>query len=284
MCTIDSCDSINGTCVHEEIQCSPLSQNCPGERWCFPGDGICYPTPVMCEEEGSYPGPLACVPPTCDDGDPFTYDYCNNATGECANLPELCDDGLACTLDFYVAGVGCQSVSLACPLEPTSCMDISCTEPTGELTGVPRECLENLDNNSCSDEVCVSGSGCVSQFPGPYVDTTPCALEYTCAARTDECMEYRCLDPATGADEFVPRPSGTPCRTDDPCSRFACNGNGYCTQRADVSTMCTSQLFQSTRAIVVLVMLIFAAVVLLALGITIGVANGRERKKKKLQR
>lgn len=105
------------------------------------------------------PCPAPCViDADCDDGDPCTEDFCEDATQVCRNSAKRCEDGDACTVD------SCNPTSGACVAAPVVCAPgLACSEGTcvaplladGELCEEASEC----GSGNCVDDFCC-GSGC----------------------------------------------------------------------------------------------------------------------------
>lgn len=77
-CTQDSCDPATG-CIHDSEACN--GNPCDDGQYCTYND--------ICQD-----GECIGVPRDCDDGDPYTYDYCDETTDQCVHEPDADGDGI----------------------------------------------------------------------------------------------------------------------------------------------------------------------------------------------
>lgn len=217
-CTVDSCDMMTFTCLHDTLDCE--DHNVCTLDWCDPADddgSPCQHDIVECD----------------DDGDPCTKDYCHFAFG-CVHPPIKCDDGVLCTKDTCVDGTcqydeiaGCEQCHVSY-LDPDTCQCAKkpkcddgkwwtwdeCDPVTGECS-FPLRCeyppTKTCDEeNDCAQE-CVDVSTGECYFIGGCDDDDLCTV--------DSC------DPATGECRYDP----IVCESDNPCIESLCNPyDGQC--------------------------------------------------------
>lgn len=183
-CTIDSCDSVTGNCIHTPIDsmcndggnctvdyCSLNLGKCvnyPNASLCDDGNactedfcnfyGNCIHAPKHCDD-GIYCTVDTCAPSTgcihtpqnalCDDGTTCTVDICNVTLGSCLNFPDdaLCTGGSECTLNI------CNPIMQMCEYIPQNyyCEDeIFCTLDTCDIT---LGCIHTPNNSLCNDYI-----------------------------------------------------------------------------------------------------------------------------------
>ncbi len=244
-CTVDFCDPVRGV-VHQ-----------PGQvRTCDDDGNVCNGT--------AFCGPLGeCVhdtPPTIDDGDPCTNDFCDpvqgvyhdfrppgvecddgnicngistcDAVGACiAGASPTIDDGDPCTIDSCFPSTGIVHVAAppgtACTWGDRCYAVGSCNE---EGTCV-QEALPLDDGDPCTADTCDPAEG-IAHVPWPIPDDlNPCTV--------DAC------DPTLGV-VYTPLPEGAPCSDGDPCNGAETCHEGYCasqtTPDSDDGNPCTVDL------------------------------------------
>jgi formylglycine-generating enzyme required for sulfatase activity len=227
VCTDDTCKA-DGTCKH-----TPLAGlECSDGNVCTEGD--------KCSAEGVCVGDQNV---DCDDDEPCTNDYCDEAAG-CVNEPLQSDDqqpqdcdGSFCTLgDQCVEGEcqagdvkscdddnectnnDCDSNSGSClnsPLSDVACDDGNfCTDGDECVAGecVPGEMLECEDNNPCTTDSCNPKSGCMF---APVTEPTPCDDTNACT-KDDQCAGPKCQGTAKV------------CEDDNPCTDNQCSPEEGC--------------------------------------------------------
>ena len=141
----------------------------------------------------------------CDDGNVCTDDTCNLGTGECQNVNNQapCDDGIECTtLD--------------------ECNEGAC------VGNVPNHGACN-DSNVCTNDICVSGQGCLNNpNVAPCDDGLACTVNDVCGAGicagVSDCAEGEICNPLDG--QCIPEPDcvvDSDCNDGNPCTRDTCN-------------------------------------------------------------
>jgi len=181
ICTIDSCDLVEGGCLHEQVACD---------------DGIDCTQESCTELFGCLPVPND---EPCFDGDPCTLDVCLPILG-CTN--ESAPDGTPCG-DGEVCDNG------LCLCEP-DCSDKDCGND-----GCGGTCGQCEDDDECTSESCLNeeclyiskddgspcdeSAFCLSEGCGQYScpDGTPCPMGF-------ECTDGLCNLTAAVDDEFMP--------------------------------------------------------------------------------
>ena len=149
-------------------------------------------------------------PDPCDDKNPCTYDYCDEARG-CLHTPKdgVCEDGNLCNgPDYCENGVCVSGDAIVCD-----------------------------DKNPCTRDYCIETEGCVYEpVSGPCDDGNACTINDYCEngvciprdmARCDDnnpCTLDRC-DPKVGC---VYEPMSGQCDDGDPCTQGDHCENGQC--------------------------------------------------------
>jgi hypothetical protein len=228
VCTADTCNLTNGTCVHTNLTGTP----CEDPLFCTDPDaclnGVCQPGP-----------PRDC---------PDNFPHCNEDTNQCeeCDVDGDCNDDNDCTQDVCMDG-SCrhppepEGTSCNSPLrgglnpcdDPDTCDGAgNCddnTEPDG--TPCPDENLCNGDE-TCQGGVCTPGTPVVCP-PGEFCDpaTGDCVEGIPCQD-DDDCDDMNgCTDDTCGVDDicdFTPNSApcndGNACTTNDTCSGGTCVG------------------------------------------------------------
>ena len=153
----------------------------------------------------------------CDDGDNLTNDWCDDATGQCANesIPEACFDADPCTLDFkeeyQVEGDEvCTNVPVDCN-DKDACTDDWCDPAQGgKCQHTPLDCD---DQNACTEDVCDVLVGCRN------------VPELNRDVMLDKCS-YKWCDPATG--QWVKEPIPSKCAKKSMCIVPFVTADGDC--------------------------------------------------------
>ena len=201
MC-VDSGVCIAGVCIGPTIDCddgNPCTDDaCSTETGCVwvnntaaCEDGDACTIDDVCDDGDCTPGQAR----NCEDGNTCTVDACDRFAG-CVAIPtespccigevSICDDGDPCTNDL------CDPDTLDCDHEENTaiCDDGSlCTRHDecfeGDCIGEPITCE---DNNPCTENQCLAGSGC--DFPdlneGVCDDEVDCTTDTMCVA--GECI------------------------------------------------------------------------------------------------
>jgi len=166
-CTSDACDPIAG-CVYTPMAdgtaCTSDGNLCTDDV-CF--GSSCTNSQRRCDDgnvctDDSCSPIIGCVNApnvaSCDDGNPCTTnDSCSR--GICSGQP--CDDGNPCTADACDMAAGCVYTPIAdgpaCPSDGNSCTDDLCL--SGTCIHSQKSCD---DGNICTDDSCDPGEGCVN--------------------------------------------------------------------------------------------------------------------------
>ena len=137
-CTVDRCDSRDGSCRH-----TPDVRLCDDHNPC---------TDDSCSAQG-----CANIPNTrsCDDGNACTQnDTCQ--AGSCSGTPRVCDDGNACTDNRCEPALGCVFPKSAPPAVLDDCHQVQCQPSLGwRLVAKSGPCDDH--NANTRNDVCVAG-------------------------------------------------------------------------------------------------------------------------------
>ncbi|MCB9737877.1 MAG: hypothetical protein H6747_01340 [Deltaproteobacteria bacterium] len=194
VCTADSCNPVDGSCLHapdkalDGAACSDGSK-CTLAAGCY--SGVC----------------IASKKASCDDGDVCTFDICDPATGACLFKPQpagtACDDGNACTEGEACGTGGCSGGKNVCPCSSSA------------------DCAAKDDGNPCNGSLyCDQQSGSCVINPASVV---------SCPDISDGVCEKTACNPATGACQVQPAPTNAGCDDGDPCTAGDfCDGKGGC--------------------------------------------------------
>ncbi|MFO1464509.1 MAG: thrombospondin type 3 repeat-containing protein [bacterium] len=185
------------------------------------GGGTCN---LQGPDAGSCACSAACNPSNCDDGDPCSFDYCDQ--NGCHHSPAAdgasCEDGNACTQGDVCSSGICGGVAASVD-DGNACTADSC-DPA---TGVKHTPVSVDDGNACTADSCDpatgvkhtpinvdDGNACTADScdPATGVKHTPIGVDDGNACTTDSC------DPATGVVH-------TPVGVDDgnACTANSCN-------------------------------------------------------------
>ncbi len=245
VCTDDSCDAVLG-CQHVNN-----TGICDDGTACTTGDtctaGACVGVPVICDNGTVCDGLETCdavlgcqpgTPPDCDDLNPCTDDSCDPILGcQHVNNTNPCTDGTECTVGDVCTGGLCLGVPLVCD-DGDACNGAeTCDAFLGCQPGTPPTCD---DNNSCTDDACVSPGGCV--FTND--DTNGCSDNDLCTS-ADACVAGVCVgspvfcsnnDACDGVETC--NPTTGLC---DPGTPLTCDDNNLCTDDScDPGTGCVN--------------------------------------------
>ncbi|MBM4394083.1 MAG: hypothetical protein FJ087_00155 [Deltaproteobacteria bacterium] len=244
-CTDDSCSPAAG-CVS-----TPNSLPCDDRNECTSNDrceggGCLGGEPVRCED-GNVCTEDRCDPVwgctfkpadrPCEDGNPCTAgDRCLGGTCVPGGII-ACNDANPCTTDSCQSGKGC-----VFHLTAGQCDDgDACTEGDrcldGQCRGTdPKDCS---DDNPCTVERCLPGSGCVWEpVDHPCDDKDPCTLGDGCSGggcRSGPPLVCDDANPCTadactgGQCVFQPEPGPVPCEDGNACTTGDFCQAGYCT-------------------------------------------------------
>ena len=204
--TSGACDQNTGECVYEfeDTDC---------ELGCDPATGQCIIDPcagVVCDN----PPNLECYEAqgVCVDGE---CQYIMFAEGT------LCDDGDLCTISDQCDAQGdCKGQPVECPLPGPECVDDSKSRLfiSSACDPVTGDCVYEFEDHDCEFGCDIATGLCQND---------PCA-GVICDNPPGQCYEERgsC---SQGICYYDPKPAGTPCNDDDPCTfEDACDGVGEC--------------------------------------------------------
>lgn len=120
------------------------------------------------------------------------------AAGQCVGQPDPCDDGDACTLDFCVAGQGCQHQDQSARCQTGSACEIgSCDPQLGCITSAAPDGLPCTSDDSCQTaKFCLAGQ-CTG---APVPDGTPCALWWAPCVSDAACKAGTCDSPTADGE------------------------------------------------------------------------------------
>ena len=242
-CTVDSCSSDTGLCVHNTSSCQCSISNDPkcddgnpctiddcnlSNKSCtyVPGnkDSVCRAASGQCDSPAICDGLSSICPanPFLPSGSACTgSDKCSlfacNALGICVGTPKSCDDSIACTVDT------CDSSTGSCKHDASSCQCSIANDPKCD------------DGNPCTIDDCNLGTKTCTHVPGNK-DTQ-------CRSSTSQCNSPALCDGLSStcpANPFLPINSA--CTGSDKCSLYACNALGVCVgtpKSCDDSIACT---------------------------------------------
>jgi|GEM_PF-2585228 len=189
ICTIDACDTFNGTCSHTAKKgCCTADWQCNDGKPCTVDscntyNGYCKTEPV----KGCCDGP-----DQCDDSNPCTTDLCeakkkacgHTAIKGCCHINASCNDGVKCTIDTCVNNKCAHSQG--CCTKPSDCktgdpcIAATCDVKTGAC-GVKKgpKCD---DGNACTLDICAKNGGCSSTpvAKGGFCPTGACDGKGAC--------------------------------------------------------------------------------------------------------
>lgn len=233
-CTIDTCVSPIGLCVHNATAANNLSCNADNTA-CTAGDkcagGTCVPGPLtVCSANSTcttrvcnatdgvcYNVYTAAGTPCSDDGDVCVDGTTCDGLGNCTNgFNVSIDDFNQCTVDAChpITGISHDNATL----NGTLCNDTTLCSTTslclmGICTGV--EFLNCTDTNDCTIDLCDPDAGCMYIAAG----TVPCqiaATNNTCFQPYGTCVGTVCVSASIA------------CNDSNPCTDDYCVGNGTC--------------------------------------------------------
>ncbi|HEU4400519.1 MAG TPA: hypothetical protein VFT43_00305, partial [Candidatus Polarisedimenticolia bacterium] len=258
-CTIDSCDTTNGTCRHDPRSCDdhnpctadscdPRPEPYGGCRRAFLptgstcDDGNACSSNDACDGAGTCVGVAQAAGSACDDGNPCTgSDACSDA-GLCGGTPLApgteCDDHDACTSGERCAlvsgAVVCQGNVKNCD-DGALCTEDRCDPITGQCVNAPVACD---DGNSCTLDACDPATGACTHgnTTGSCEDGNFCSVNDYCSG--GNCLSggpRDCGQPQCGS--YFCRPdlqicqfndsSGPSCPAAPQCNYYVCV-NGSC--------------------------------------------------------
>ncbi len=245
-CTIDSCDTKSGQCVHDPVTDGVA---CDDGTLCTVADscqsGKCKGKAANCDDTNECTADT-CLPATgcqhtpmngpCDDLNPCTLaDTCDQ--GNCApGKPVACNAGDACMIgkcDLNSGNCSYLPVGPGTPCDDANiCTDLD-TCSAGNCSGKAKNCD---DNNACTMDSCDLSQGCVyAAQSGPCSDGNACTVGDVCGAGKctgnaidcddgNACTQDSCV-PASGCSHTTV-PVGTPCSDNSQCTAVdVCNGD-----------------------------------------------------------
>ena len=250
-CTLDICNTNNGTCSNIlESPGTPCDDGDPcTENDVCDSQGGCSGVPKDCNDEDVCTG-NTCDPNTgnciavnntapCDDGDPCTHtDQCNN--GVCAGIPIDCGNSTQCLNRTCNPSSGiCESIYLTGPCDDGDNCTINDKCIHGECIGVNKTC----EVTQCTTGICEPETGdCESVSDGaPCDDGDACTLNDECingicthnstfnCDNGDLCRHNICVDMDGDPMCFFkhnsnPCDDNNMCTTNDTCTDGICSG------------------------------------------------------------
>lgn len=224
-CTFDSCnaDGEGDPCVHTPIEGKPCN------------DGNACTTNEVCQVDGACGGGDD-VTPSCDDGLPCTFDFCDptNVDEPCQHDTSglegsFCDDLNACTAgETCLANGSCgegSDISSSCD-DDNPCTDDSC-DP--DAAGNP--CKNDNNNSVCDDgSACTLGDACSAGECVSGANVCECEVDAHCGEDTNLCNGKLICD-VTG--QYGPK---NKC-IDDPTTAVNCD--------TSQDTVCTSTVCET---------------------------------------
>jgi len=190
------CKIQNKTCLTTDpcntYVCNMSTGNCDATPVCTPSTDACVSN--TCNGTGCVVSHVQCTTTPC-----FNR-ICNSSSGLCDETPVSCDDLSACTNDWCdeLATVpGCQHSDVVCANSTDPCISVlPCNPTTGTCPTQSNKCDDGID---CTDDVCVSGVGCVST-PNDVLctNTDPCVTNSTCSVAAKGCINSATVCPGVG--------------------------------------------------------------------------------------
>lgn len=247
-CTLDMCDSSDGTCKHQPVDWPCDDQNlCTTQDACFAG--VCSGQPVSCDDgnpctvdscqpaAGCLHVPAAvpcddgnpcttgdvcldgqCVAgpgvKSCDDANPCTQDWCDPASAQCAHSPAqaACDDGNLCTVGDHCEAGTCQPGDL----DACDCLETA-------------DCLPYEDDDLCNGILfCDLGAW-------PHKCRIHPASVVNCSKLQDTDCSVAVCDPDDGKCHQANVEQGTPCDDGNLCSLGDACFKGQCLSSSEVN-------------------------------------------------
>ena len=216
VCTYPVCDNTDGClqAIHSmSLECTPAT--------CVDGDFL---PAVTCDGAGVCPDP---IPKDCDDGKVCTDDSCDVLSG-CLNAAT--NEGLACLTHLGQDGncVGGEC-TIECILDDDCDDDIDCTADScdgvsGQCTHAPEHSACD-DANQCTDDECVTGTGCA------YVNNTVLCAEAAC-------QDGNFLPGAFCNDGSCPVQVPEVCNDGNDCTDDSCDPANGCANTSNTATVC----------------------------------------------
>ncbi len=232
VCTVDTCDEANDTCVHtpDDSFCDD-GLYCNGYEYCDP-ELDCQPgTPINCSYLDS----------ECGEG------FCNEESDRCEldpyPLSTPCEaDGNLCTLDHCDGYGNCVTYDeVTCP-EDTECRDYQGCDPDTGLciyTDMPLSTPCEADGDVCTVDHCDGKGNCVYKEDLNCSDSNECTYDHcdpfsgcywenkpygTWCGEWRDCPDDECVDPYK---YFYPEDGHDYCDGEGNCLVYSCDSIGY---------------------------------------------------------
>jgi len=239
-CTEDACVPASGS---DKAQCS----NNKLHKVPCDADGNACTEGDICDSGACKPG----KPKNCDDGNPCTTDFCDQAKG-CTQTDDNgapCDDGNPCTLGEICGGGACMAGKPKTCASPDPCVVAKCKPTDGkcvfsdapdglgcvDATKCTKDdvCTKGIcagkvvdcnDSNACTDDACDAKSGCTHK-----TNNHPCSDNNKCTAN-DGCATGKCVG--------LPIDVTTVCDDGKVCTKDTCSPAKGCVH-SDNKVACT---------------------------------------------
>ncbi|MCO4761798.1 MAG: hypothetical protein KC502_09855 [Myxococcales bacterium] len=234
-CTLDSCDTKTGKCVHQFIVASDgKAIGCDDGNACTQSSvcksGVCLSgKPLVCQDNNPCTTDLCdkasgCVyaaktasgggKVSCNDSNACTFTACSKGKCVISGLV-ACDDGKPCTADTCDPTKGCTSTATDGPCSDSSVCTVGDTCSKGAC--VPGKAQLCDDKNPCTSDTCDKAKGCVH-----LALTTGANTKITCddgskCTGEDSCKNGQCVPGAK-----------TVCDDNNPCTTEFCDPSGGC--------------------------------------------------------
>ena len=116
----------------------------------------------------------ACVPPSCDDNNLCTVDFCDPLLNSCIHRPAApCNDNNVCTTDTCNPATGCVQTPIPPCNDNNACTVDTCNPASGCTFSPIAPCN---DNNVCTTDTCNPATGC-TQTPINCADNVACTTD-----------------------------------------------------------------------------------------------------------
>jgi len=219
-CTVDSCDELHDTCLHE-----PRNTLCTDNTFCN-GVEICSAV------DDCQPG----TPPNCNDNVSCTADSCNEDTDSCNHVTNdaSCNNGQFCDgTETCSAILGCQPGTAPNCNDDITCTQDSCNEANDQCVHAPSNAACSDGQFCTGDETCSPVDGCHSGTTRTCNDGIDCTAD-SCNEALDRCdnlpQNNGCDDGqfCTGIEVCDPTQGCKP--GDDPCPERCNEQTDQCVQ------------------------------------------------------
>lgn len=204
-CTLDSCNAMTGTCLHDMSALEGMS--CSDGNGCTSNDtcrsGIC----------------VAGISKICDDANVCTSDSCDVVSGSCiydtgTMNGATCSDDDACTTNDVCIQGSCVSGAVKNCDDGIACTSDSCNATTGACLHDPfvLEGLDCDDGDACSQTDTCHGGQCIGDSFKNCDDSNECTAD-GCNSSTGSCTHDVLLHEGFGCTPSSPCVLGGTCRT-----------------------------------------------------------------------